>query len=90
MTESLVADVFGVSCKVIADPITGSPLYIPCPPSSSEMVPPLAGVDSSDQLIERGGSGVRTPDEGFLNASRGDSSPHERHQPQDELKGAAT
>jgi len=29
VTESRIEDVFGIRCKVIADPVTGAPLYLP-------------------------------------------------------------
>jgi len=31
ITESLVADVFGLHARIIADPVTGTPLILPIP-----------------------------------------------------------
>jgi hypothetical protein len=34
VTDTLIAQVFGLRCRVVADPVTASPLVVPIEPSS--------------------------------------------------------
>ncbi|MGH2699996.1 MAG: ABC transporter ATP-binding protein [Actinomycetota bacterium] len=54
VTESLVENVFGVRCRIVADPITGTPLYVPhARASSSRLVSGLSDSGSEDEPLLR-------------------------------------
>lgn len=39
VTETMVRDVFGIDCRIIPDPITGTPLIVPCGRGGKRLIP---------------------------------------------------